>query len=85
MYKKTGSWRFVLCLVIAALVVIAINVRRDFCDDCAMRVGRPFAYKITSGYASPERWLWSGIFADSIMLVCLAGLLFIIWRLFANH
>jgi hypothetical protein len=28
------------------------EIFRNFCDDCAMRVGRPFAYKITSGYAS---------------------------------
>ena len=76
MRKQPTSRNFVLCLVTAALVFVTINLRRDFCDDCAMRVGRPFAYKITNGYAFPQRWLWAGIVADSLVVVSLAGLLY---------
>jgi hypothetical protein len=44
------------------------------CWDCAVRRGRPFAYKITEGFVTAPRILWPGLLAD-LALFCIATLL----------
>jgi hypothetical protein len=80
MRRQRSFWKFFACLIISSLLFLSINVRRGFCDDCVLPVGRPFPYKITSGYATPERWLWRGAISDLLLVFGLSVLLLFVWQ-----
>ena len=50
------------------------------CDDCMIPRGRPFAYRITEGFATPPRVLWGGAVADAAIFGTATFLLFMLLR-----
>jgi hypothetical protein len=57
----------------------ALNIfgQHHRCDDCAIPVGKPFPYEISSnGWGSPSKFLLVGAMADALLFLCIAALLF---------
>jgi len=78
--RKAMFWAYLVCLAISSLSFLSMNVRRYSCSDCMIPVGRPFAYKITSGFATPAHWLWRGAIADLSLVFGVAAILCLVWQ-----
>jgi hypothetical protein len=46
------------------------------CWDCMVKRGRPFAYRVTEGFATPGRYLWRGLLADCVVFLVGAAVLY---------
>src|ERR1044071_2261408 len=76
------SARLFVASVVPLLGYIALNVwiNRTYparCADCHARIGFPFAYYDTGGFAGDDRLLWFGLVADLVIVLGTAfGLVF---------
>ena len=83
MKKPRSILPFACSLLISSLLFLGINMLTPHrCDDCMIRVGRPFAYKITSnGWGTPGKFLWRGAIEDFLLVLIFSVLLFWVWDL----
>jgi hypothetical protein len=72
MEQRSWKLRLVISAAVAACGFVWLNTWNVWpCDDCMVHRGRPFAYKITEGFATPLHVLLRGLLAD-IAVFCTA-------------
>jgi hypothetical protein len=80
---EAPSWRLQLLIssVVIACGFVWLNTWNVLpCDDCMIRRGRPFAFRITEGFATEPQTLWAGLAVDIAIVITAIFLLFTLLR-----